>query len=46
MDGEIRSEEDRTVVHPYAVFCSRDESAWILQEETSGKHGKCSEISL
>ena len=42
MDGPFREEEDRALVHPYAVLRSRDQNARVLQEETSGYHGTAS----
>lgn len=42
MDGPIRAEEDRALVHPHAVFRSRVSLARLLQEEASGQSGNFS----
>jgi hypothetical protein len=42
VDGPLRAEEDRALVHPHAVFCARVSLARLLQEEASGQSGKFS----
>lgn len=39
MDGPLRAEKDRPLVHPHAFFRARVSFARLLQKKTSGQSG-------